>query len=221
MTKQRMGGIDAQTLERAREIVAAGGILVVPTDTVYGVACSPFNEEAIQKLFELKHRPRAKSIQVLLPSLNSLPDLGLHLPTPLDRLSSALLPGAFSPIALAESTSPLRTVRTETAGDGTSRLTQAIRVPNSSALLTILAALGPLAATSANISGQASATSATQARAALGDGVDFYFDAGPTPGPVASTVVAANPTADDGVVILREGVIPASTIHEIVAGGGA
>lgn len=221
VTEKRMGGIDATTLERARSIIDAGGVLVVPTDTVYGVACSPFNDLAIERIFDLKHRPRAKSIQVLLPSLDALPDLGLKLPDPLDRLSRALLPGAFSPITLAEPASPLKTVRVETAEDGSTFHTQAIRVPDSAALHEILMVLGPLAATSANLSGQASATSAAEASAALGEGVDFYFDAGPTPGPVASTVVAADSTAEDGIAILREGVIPAARIHKIVAGGSA
>lgn len=213
MSDQRIERINENSLARAAELVSRGELIVVPTDTVYGVACNPFDSAAIDKLFEVKRRPRTKSIQVLLPGLGALEELGLSLPHPLEVLSEAFLPGGFSPICEAEPTSHLASLRHDTTADGTEILTQGIRVPDSAPLLQILTAVGPLAATSANLSGQASATSAQQAFEALGEGVALYLDAGKTPGPVSSTVVAANPSEKDGIAILREGVIPERDIR--------
>jgi tRNA threonylcarbamoyl adenosine modification protein (Sua5/YciO/YrdC/YwlC family) len=215
-------GINEESLKCAAQLVKAGELIVVPTDTVYGVACNPFDSSAIDKLFRVKQRPRTKSIQVLLPDLDGLADLGLSLPQPLETLSATLLPGGFSPICTADKTSRLATLRHDSLEDGTEKLTQAIRVPDFGPLHEILSVCGPLAATSANLSGHTSATSAQEAYESLGEGVALYLDAGSTPGSVPSTVVAANDSGDDGVEILREGVIPAARIHEIlksVAGG--
>ncbi|MCI1983340.1 MAG: Sua5/YciO/YrdC/YwlC family protein [Bifidobacteriaceae bacterium] len=213
MGSERIRTITAESLEEARSAISRGDLIVVPTDTVYGVACDPFNSEAIDRLFEVKRRPRTKSIQVLFPDLSPLESLGLSLPHPLEVLSATFLPGGFSPICDAVPASRLATLRHDARPDGSEKLTQGIRVPDFAPLHDILAALGPLAATSANISGQESATSAQEAYAALGDDVAVYFDAGTTPGPVSSTVVAAAPEKTDGIDILREGVIPARVIR--------
>ena len=201
--------VDDAALAKARWIVAQGGVIVVPTDTVYGVACDPRNPQAIERIYELKQRPHAKSMQLLLSSLDQLADLDLFLPPVLEELSRELLPGAFSPIALANEGCRLATLHIETDG----RRTQAIRVPDSEVSLSIIEATGPLAATSANMSGQESARSVEQAYAALGDGVALYLDGGPTPGHVASTVVAAQPNDPDAIAILREGVISAESLR--------
>jgi tRNA threonylcarbamoyl adenosine modification protein (Sua5/YciO/YrdC/YwlC family) len=210
---KRIRTITEESLTLAAQAVTNGELIVVPTDTVYGVACDPFNSAAIDKLFAAKRRPRTKSIQILLPSLSLLPDLGLSLPDPLGALSQEFLPGGFSPICAASPASKLVTLRHDVQADGTEVLTQGVRVPDCTPLHTILARLGPLAATSANLSGHTSATSAQEAYDALGNDVALYLDAGKTPGPVSSTVVAADASDDDDIVILREGVIPSSTIR--------
>lgn len=205
-----------QALRQARTIVSGGGVIVVPTDTVYGVACSPFDDSAIAAVFHAKHRPRAKALQILLPSLDWLDRLDLHISVPLTRLSQALLPGAFSPIATAGPSCTLQTLRLTGDGGGASVRTQAIRVPDSAPLRRILEVTGPLAATSANISGKSPATSAQEAAGALGSSVALYLDAGPTPGPVASTVVEDDPADPDGIHVLREGVIAESRLRGIL-----
>lgn len=121
---------------------------------------------------------------------------------PLNRLSAMFMPGAFSPIAVADDDCTLATVRTDPA---TGKVTQGVRIPNSAAALRVLRATGPLAATSANRSGDESAQTVDEAVQALGDAVDLYLDGGATPGHVASTVVAADPYGRDGIAILREG----------------
>ena len=107
--------ISDESLAQAVEIVRDGGLIVIPTDTVYGVACDPRNIEAIRKVFAAKQRPKYKALQVLLPSIESLEKLHLDLPVPLNRLSAMFMPGAFSPIAVASDNCTLATVRTDPA----------------------------------------------------------------------------------------------------------
>lgn len=219
MSSSAIQPITDTSLERAAQIIKNGGLIVVPTDTVYGIACDPFDSKAIDKLFEVKHRPRSKSIQVLLPDLDVLQYLGLKLVDPLDKLSDAFLPGALSPIALAEPSSRLASIRRDVAADGSVHLSQAIRVPDSASLRRILSVVGPLAATSANLSGQESSTSAQQAYEVLGDDVELYLDAGHTPGPISSTVVAANSEDAQGIAILRQGVISEEVLRHFLLSG--
>ena len=204
--------VDGDALSEAAAVIRGGGVIVLPTDTVYGVACDPTNEEAVGRIYRIKHRPRSKALQVLLSSVGQLAQLQLSLPSPLDLLSKRLLPGAFSPIALAGSDSALVTLHPELQGGRT----QAIRVPDSEVSLRIIEATGPLAATSANQSGDESAQTADEAYAALGDSVDLYLDGGPTSSHVASTVVAADNRDGDGIAVLREGVIPAASIRALL-----
>ena len=204
--------ISDESLAQAVEIVRDGGLIVIPTDTVYGVACDPRNIEAIRKVFAAKQRPKYKSLQVLLPSIESLEKLHLDLPVPLNRLSAMFMPGAFSPIAVAG----------DNCTPATGKATQGVRIPNSAAALRVLRATGPLAATSANRSGDESAQTVDEAVQALGDAVDLYLDGGATPGHVASTVVAADPHGRDGIAILREGVIREPVIRKaLTLNGGA
>ncbi|MBT1165972.1 L-threonylcarbamoyladenylate synthase [Bifidobacterium simiarum] len=217
--------VDDESLALAARLVREGHLVVVPTDTVYGVACDPRNAEAVDNIFRAKRRPRAKSLQVLLSSMTEVVRLGLDLPVPLDRLSRRFVPGAFSPICVAGPDCDLVTVRFR-PNEHPSR-TQGIRVPDSEVALRILRTAGPLAASSANLSGGESAQTVEQAAEALGESVSLYLDGGPTPGPVSSTVVAADPHGRDGIAILREGVIPQTEIraalHETTASavGGA
>jgi len=100
--------------------------------------------------------------------------------------------------------------------------TQGIRIPNSALCLAILKATGPLAASSANRSGDESAQTVQEAVDAFGSEVDLYLDGGPTQGHVSSTVVKADPYARDGIEILREGVIAQNVIRKALHlnGGG-
>ncbi len=210
--------IDDDSVEQATEIIHRGGLVGIPTDTVYGVVCDPCNAEAINRIYELKSRPRYKPLQVLLSSIDELDQLGLDLPVPLNRLAATFLPGAFSPIAIAREDCPLKTVYATSTG----ARTQGIRIPNSAPLLRVLRATGPVAASSANASGEESAQTVEESVSAFGDAVELYLDGGPAPGHVSSTVVAANPLARDGIDIVREGIIPESVIRRAlhINGGG-
>lgn len=213
--------INEESLQLAAQIINAGGVIVVPTDTVYGVACDPFNEAAVAKIYQLKRRPRTKALQILMSSVSDLEKLGLYLPSPLDVLAEKFLPGGYSPIARAKKDSVATRLATLCKADESSEqsqatqaeATQGVRVPDCPELMKILRVTGPLAASSANRSGNESADSVEEAFAAFGDEIPLYLNAGPTRSHVASTVVGADSADADGIVILREGVISEEQIR--------
>lgn len=213
--------INEESLQLAAQIINAGGVIVVPTDTVYGVACDPFNEAAVAKIYQLKRRPRTKALQILMSSVSDLEKLGLYLPSPLDVLAEKFLPGGYSPIARAKKDSVATRLATLCKADESSEqsqatqaeATQGVRVPDCPELMKILRVTGPLAASSANRSGNESADSVEEAFAAFGDEIPLYLNAGPTRSHVASTVVGADSRDADGIVILREGVISEEQIR--------
>ncbi len=208
--------INEESLQLAAQIINAGGVIVVPTDTVYGVACDPFNEAAVAKIYQLKRRPRTKALQILMSSVSDLEKLGLYLPSPLDVLAEKFLPGGYSPIARAKKDSVATRLATLCKADESSeqsQATQGVRVPDCPELMKILRVTGPLAASSANRSGNESADSVEEAFAAFGNEIPLYLNAGPTRSHVASTVVGADSRDKDGIVILREGVISEEQIR--------
>ena len=208
--------INEESLQLAAQIINAGGVIVVPTDTVYGVACDPFNEAAVAKIYQLKRRPRTKALQILMSSVSDLEKLGLYLPSPLDVLAEKFLPGGYSPIARAKKDSVATRLATLCKADENSEqreATQGVRGPDCPELMKILRVTGPLAASSANRSGNESADSVEEAVAAFGDEIPLYLNAGPTRSHVASTVVGADASDKDGIVILREGVISEEQIR--------
>ena len=158
--------INEESLQLAAQIINAGGVIVVPTDTVYGVACDPFNEVAVAKIYQLKRRPRTKALQILMSSVSDLEKLGLYLPSPLDVLAEKFLPGGYSPIACAKKDSVATRLATLCKADENNEQnkipeqnknqvepTQGVRVPDCPELMKILRVTGPLAASSANRSG--------------------------------------------------------------------
>ncbi|MFU0574347.1 L-threonylcarbamoyladenylate synthase [Gardnerella vaginalis] len=219
--------ISEESLQMAAQIINEGGVIVVPTDTVYGVACDPFNEAAVAKIYELKRRPRTKALQILMSGVEDLEKLGLYLPSPLDILGKKFLPGGYSPIARAKKDSVAsrlatlcKTNETDAQNDAQTQATQAtqgVRVPDCPELMQILRVTGPLAASSANRSGNESADSVEEAFEAFGNEIPLYLNAGPTRSHVASTVVGADSRDKDGIVILREGVISEREIRNALS----
>lgn len=221
--------INGESLQMAAQIINEGGVIVVPTDTVYGVACDPFNEAAVAKIYELKRRPRTKALQILMNGVEDLEKLGLYLPSPLDILGKKFLPGGYSPIARAKKDSVASKLATlcktnetdektqETESTQAIESTQGVRVPDCPELMQILRVTGPLAASSANRSGNESADSVEEAFEAFGNEIPLYLNAGPTRSHVASTVVGADSSDKDGIVILREGVISECEIRNALS----
>ena len=210
-----------ESLAQAARVIRDGGLVVIPTDTVYGVACDPRNKAAIDRIYRLKRRPRYKALQVLLASTDQLDELGLDLPSPLNRLSAAFLPGAFSPIAVARPR-PLQLVGLLARHRRWSPRHARHPHPQFGAVPRDSQGDWPAGRVQRNRSGDESAQTRPEAVDAFGSEVDLYLDGGPTQGHVSSTVVKADPYARDGIEILREGVIAQNVIRKALHlnGGG-
>lgn len=180
-----ISGDDPGVPAAAADVLARGGLIVFPTDTVYGVAASVDRPDAVARLYHVKGRPLDRPIPVLVSDLDQVP----RLTDGVDPLVLALLrrfwPGALTVAVPAAPWLPREIVR-DTGRVG-------LRMPDHPLALKIIAAAGgALATTSANRSGEPEARTAAEADAALGDRVDLIIDGGPAPGGVPSTVLVVD-----------------------------
>ncbi|MBI3841085.1 MAG: threonylcarbamoyl-AMP synthase [Thaumarchaeota archaeon] len=182
----------ADSLRLAANVVSGGGLIVFPTDTVYGLGCDPMNGSAVQKLFEVKGRA-SKPIPLLCESLQKASEL-VEL-SPIARgLAKKFWPGALTVVA------PLKLPVPFPLHQGSGTL--GVRVPGGRLCLELIRECGGwLTGTSANLSGRHSSTTARQASDQLGGSVDLILDGGPT-GATESTVVQV---VGDKIVVLRQG----------------
>jgi L-threonylcarbamoyladenylate synthase len=189
---------------RAAEIVAGGGLVVFPTDTVYGVGCDPRNVAAIEKVFEAKSRSHLKALPLLLSDVSVLEIVTEGGANPLARaLCEKFWPGALTVVLRKAADLP------DELGSET---TVALRVPDHDGLRAFIAKCGgAVAATSANLSGQPDALDAEEADEYLGSRVGVVVDGGRVKGGVPSTVVDCS---GDGPVVLRVGAIPPELIKQ-------
>ncbi|MEX1038914.1 MAG: L-threonylcarbamoyladenylate synthase [Acidimicrobiia bacterium] len=186
------------TNTNATEALGRGEIVGVPTDTVYGLAIDPFNETAVSRLYELKDRPAGKPIGLLVASTEQADTVAVIDGAARD-LAERYWPGALTLVV-----SP-RIVLSTWVGDEQTR-TVGVRVPDHETTLGLLRETGPLAVTSANLSGGPETHDHKEARGVLGDRVSVYIE-GSCPGGVASTVVDAT---GPELVILRQGALAIS-----------
>lgn len=193
------------SLEQARDVVATGGLVVLPTDTVYGLGADAFDADAVAALLAAKGRGRAMPPPVLVSSPDLLDVLGIDVPDAARALAEAFWPGALTLIVRAQPS--LTWDLGETAG------TVALRMPDEETALALLRLTGPLAVSSANRTGQAAATTAQEAREQLGGRVAVYLDGGPARGGVPSTIVSA---VGDSLSVVRAGAITASELGAVV-----
>ncbi len=170
-----------EALTAAQSAIAAGQCIVLPTDTVYGIGANAFSAAAVQGLLDAKHRGRDMPPPVLVAETGMLEALADDLPSHAQRLAEAFWPGALTLIVRAQD--HLRMDLGETHG------TIAVRVPDHDFTRDLLRRTGPLAVSSANVSGEPSSTSIDEAIAQLGNSVPVYLDAGETPGQTPSTMV--------------------------------
>ncbi len=204
--------VDAELLtgmRLARTAIGRGDLVVVPTDTVYGVAADAFNPVAVQKLLDAKGRTRQSPPPVLIPGIPTLDALAESVPQEVRTLVAAYWPGGLTVILPARQS--LIWDLGETAG------TVALRMPANKIVLELLSETGPLAVSSANLTGQPAASTAQEAESMLGDSVAVYLDDGEG-GSVSSTIVDATPLSkpDGKLRIVREGAIPSSEIRELL-----
>jgi len=193
------------SLDAAVHALSRGEVVVLPTDTVYGVGCDAFQPEAVARLLAAKGRDRQMPPPVLIPSVRTVDGLARDVSAPARALMEACWPGPLTVIVPAQPS--LAWDLGETHG------TVALRVPDHAAALALLARTGPLAVTSANRTGSPAATTADDAVLQLGDAVSVYLDGGDSPLGVASTIVDATGPA---LRIVREGGVSGERLVEIV-----
>ncbi|MDO5721598.1 MAG: L-threonylcarbamoyladenylate synthase [Actinomycetaceae bacterium] len=195
---------DAQLISAA---VTSDELLVIPTDTVYGIGANPHSSTAVNKMLNAKGRGRNMPSPVLVPSIEVGLAMGQQLPPWVNKLVQAFWPGALTLIFK----------RSQLAADfdlGETTDTIAVRMPDHQNALEVLSVTGPLAVSSANSTGNPPATSCQMARNYFGSAVSVYCDGGPTSGPTPSTIVDATTQTP---VILRAGNIDERTIKLLIA----
>jgi L-threonylcarbamoyladenylate synthase len=195
-------------VESVRTAIRAGESVVFPTDTVYGIAANPFSPQAVQGLLDAKHRGRDMPPPVLIGDAEVLEAYTRDVPAAARLLANRYWPGPLTLILTAQSS--LGMDLGETQGS------IGVRVPDHEVARALLRATGPLAVSSANISGEPAATDATEARRQLGGAVAVYVDGGPTPGPTPSTIVDFASTLAGRV--LRVGAIPLDELRKLLPG---
>lgn len=200
-----------QGAEAARQAVYRGECVVLPTDTVYGIGADAFSPDAVQRLLDAKERGRDMPPPVLIGDVAVLDALAIEIPDACRQLVAAFWPGALTVICRAQPS--LRMDLGDTEG------TIAVRVPDHEVARALLSRTGPLAVSSANVSGSPAALTADDALEQLGDRVAVYLDAGIVPGGEASTIVDFT-TSDDGVVV-REGAVSLDALRDVVPGVAA
>ena len=194
----------------AVETLRAGGIVALPTDTVYGIAVALETPGGIERLFRAKDRPPDRGIMLLLDDAAQAAAIGVMGPAAA-ALAAAFWPGGLTVVVPQRPDVPLPAVLTGGAA------TIGLRVPDHAAPRALAAAVGPLPTTSANVSGLPEARDATEILAQLGEAVDLILDGGPAHGGLASTVVDCSGARP---VILREGAIPTSRVARVLDTAG-
>jgi len=197
-------------LRLARQAIGRGDLVVLPTDTVYGIAADAFNPVAVQKLLDAKGRGRQSPPPVLVAGIDTMTALAEQVSPEMEKLADAFWPGGLTIVVAARST--LAWDLGETNG------TVALRMPDHELVREFLSETGPLAVSSANLTGEPAALTAAEALAQLGDSVSVYLDSGESSGSrVGSTIVDATPTPDGKPVrILREGTISRDAIRDVL-----
>jgi tRNA threonylcarbamoyl adenosine modification protein (Sua5/YciO/YrdC/YwlC family) len=186
--------------------VQRGGLVVLPTDTVYGVAADAFDPAAVRRLLAAKGRGREMPPPVLVSAATTLDALTVGVPSWARALVKELWPG---PLTLVCRQQP--SLQWDL---GDTRGTVAVRMPDHDVAIELLLRTGPMAVSSANRSGRPAAVDADAAEEMLGSSVDVILDAGPTPGPVPSTILDVTTTPGR---VLRLGAVSLERLNEFVA----
>ncbi|TDC96275.1 threonylcarbamoyl-AMP synthase [Saccharopolyspora aridisoli] len=192
-------------LAAAANAVRAGGLVVLPTDTVYGIGADAFDSEAVRSLLAAKGRGPDMPVPVLVGSWSTVDGLVMSVPEQARALIEAFWPGGLS-LVLPQAPS-LNWNLGETRG------TVNLRMPLHPVALDLLREVGPMAVSSANHTGQPPATNAEEAEAQLGDRVQVYLDGGPSGEPVASTIVDLTQGTPR---VLRDGAVSRAELSDVL-----
>jgi len=197
---------DPGTIRLAQRLLRSGQIVAFPTDTVYGIGAHAFQAEAVAGLYAVKDRPETKAIPVLVAQMEDLTRVALGIPPVAWELVERFWPGGLTLVLPCAQALPA----VVTAGGDT----VAVRCPDHPVPLALMAALGaPLAATSANLSGQPSPASMRQVVADLAGRVPLIIDGGECPGGVPSTVLDLSVSPPR---LLRVGAISTADLRQVL-----
>ncbi|MBI2165987.1 MAG: threonylcarbamoyl-AMP synthase [Chloroflexi bacterium] len=193
-------------LQKALKVLRSGGVIAFPTDTLYGLGVHPYIASAVQRVFDIKGRPKELALPLLLAEIAELEQVALEVPPLAWRLAQTFLPGALTLVLRKRPKVP------DIVTGGKS--TVAVRVPDYTSLRDLVRRLGaPITGTSANLSGRPGCRTAGEVADQLGGLVDLIIDGGPCRHGVESTVVDL--TGPDPRV-LREGAIPVAAIERVL-----
>lgn len=197
--KSKILSDDPKGIERASRLILQGGIVAFPTETFYALGADALNEQAIQKIYEMKGREEEKPLLLLVAEKDWLPELIKELPLPAEKLIEKFWPGPLTLVFEASARIPAKlTAHTGKVG---------IRVPGHPVARELIRAVGrAVTGTSANPSGSPSASFAAEVIQALGGKIDAVLDGGRTAGGLGSTVLDVSGPSP---VVVRQGVIPA------------
>jgi tRNA threonylcarbamoyl adenosine modification protein (Sua5/YciO/YrdC/YwlC family) len=197
-------------IEAASLAIQRGHLVVLPTDTVYGVAADAFDPAAVSSLLAAKGRGREMPPPVLVSAISTIDALAVNIPSYARALVEEFWPGPLTLVCHQQASLQWDL--------GDTRGTVAVRMPNHDIALEILERTGPLAVSSANRTGMPAATGAEQAMEMLGEEVAVIVDGGASPGGEASTIVDA--TGPQGRV-LRRGALSLETLNKVLEPLGA
>lgn len=195
--------IPAKELERALQVLKSGGIVAFATDTVYGLGSLAFNNSAIESIYAAKDRPIEKAIPILIGDLSGLDQIADDIPDMALRFASHFWPGPLTCILPKKPILPAAISATHTV---------AVRIPDHPDARALLRAAGPMAVTSANISGQPSPSTALEVYDQLKGRIPLILDGGKTQGGIPSTLVDCT---GETPAILREGPISLSELMAV------
>jgi len=196
-------GVLQREIEKGVKILQKGGVIAFPTDTVYGLGADAFNSTAVERIYEIKNRPKHRQLPLLIADVERLTILAEPIPAIAWFLARRFWPGGLTLVLSKTDSLPVYLA---------SGPTMAVRVPNHPVCLALIQHLGnPIIGTSANISGQPTALTAEEVGQQLGGKIDLIINGGKCPGGKESTVVDVTHEAP---VILRQGIIPSYEIDK-------
>ena len=200
--------VDTELLEGmrlAKQSLARNGLIVIPTDTVYGIAADAFSVMGVRNLLDAKGRGRQSPPPVLIPNQSAMVALTESIPENAQKLADAFWPGALTMI-----------LRSQPSLDwdlGDTKGTVALRMPNHKIALALLAETGPLAVSSANLTSKPAAVTAAEAFDYFGTNVGVYLDAGKAPKGEASTILDLTGAK---VRVVRQGALTLAKIKKVI-----
>lgn len=195
----------SDAIAAAAAAVKSGGLVVMPTDTVYGIGADAFDTSAVGALLAAKGRGRDMPVGVLVGSWHTIEGLVYSVPDSARELIRAFWPGALS-LVVQQAPSLQWDL-------GDARGTVMLRMPLHPVAIELLRETGPMAVSSANVSGRPAASTAEEARDQLGDTVEVYLDGGTAPQQAASTILDLTGEAPH---IVREGPVSAAAIADVL-----